>query len=115
MARKLSSGKPKAKPNILIIGGNANRTADEFEERGYSVTRICSPGCKPTTQAVQDILPKVSEALTNLEEDHVILIQALDNAAYYSQTEDGGDVPIRRCADNKLHVEGDLGLASKER
>ena len=79
------------------------------------MTRICSPGWKPTAQAVQDILPKVTEALTHLEEDDVILIQALDNAAYYSQTEDGGDVPVRRCADNKYHVEGDLGLASKER
>jgi hypothetical protein len=116
LARKMSSGKPKAKPNLLIIGGsNAGRTADEFEERGYTVTRICSPGWKPTSQAVQDILPKVTEALSHLEEDDVILIQALDNAAYYSQTEDGGDVPIRRCADNKYHVEGNLGLASKER
>ncbi len=62
LARKLNSGKPKAKPNILIIGGrNANRTADEFAERGYTVTRICSPGWKPTSQAVQAILPKVSE------------------------------------------------------
>jgi hypothetical protein len=53
--------------------------------------------------------------LKNLAEDEIILIQALDNAAYYSQTEDGGDVQVQRCSDNKFHAEGDLGLASKER
>jgi hypothetical protein len=116
LARKLGGGKQNAKPAILVIGGsNAGRTADEFEERGYAVTRICTPGWKPTTQSVQAILPKVSEALKTLGEDDIILIQALDNAAYYSQTEDGGDVPVQRCRDNKFHVEGDLGVASKER
>jgi len=116
LARTFGGDKHNAKPAILVIGGsNAGRTADEFEERGYKVTRICSPGWKPTTQSVQAILPKVSEALKTLGEDDIILIQALDNAAYYSQTEDGGDVPVQRCSDNKFHVEGDLGVASKER
>jgi hypothetical protein len=116
LARKLGGGNQKAKPAILVIGGsNAGRTADEFEERGYAVTRICTPGWKPTTQSVQAILPKVSEAVKNLGEDDIILIQALDNAAFFSQTEDGGDVPVQRCSDNKYHVEGDLGVASKER
>jgi hypothetical protein len=66
-------------------------------------------------ESVQDILPKVSEALKNLGEDDIILFQTLDNAAFFSQTEDGGDVPVQRCSDNKCRVEGDLGVASKER
>jgi hypothetical protein len=116
MARNLDSGKQNAKPNILIIGGsNTNRTANEFAEWGYAVFRICTPGWKLTSQSVQALLPIVSEALKDLAEDDIILIQALDNAAYYSQTEDGGDVPVRRCSDNKYHVEGDLRLGSKVR
>jgi hypothetical protein len=59
LARTLGGDKQNAKPAILVISGsNAGRTADEFEERGYTVTRICSPGWKPTTQSVQAILPK---------------------------------------------------------
>ena len=42
--------------------------------------------------------------MKTLGEDDIILIQALDNAAYYSQTEDSGDVPVQRCSDNKFHV-----------
>jgi hypothetical protein len=56
---------------------------------------------------------KVSEAVKKLGEDDIVLIQALDNAAFFSQTEDGGDVPVQRCSDNKYHVEGDLGVASE--
>ncbi len=39
----------------------------------------------------------------------------MDNASYFSRTEDGGDVPIRRCDDGDFHVEGELVLASKDR
>jgi hypothetical protein len=116
LARKLGGGKQNTKLTILVIGGsNAARTTDKFEERGYAVNRICTPGWKPTSQSVQAILPKVSEVLKNLAEDDIILIQALNNTAYYSQTKDGGDVPVQRCSDNRFHVEGDLGVASKER
>ncbi len=44
--------------------------------------------------------------------DHMI-IQCLDNTAYYSRTEEGGDILVRHYGE--FHVEGDLVLASKER
>jgi hypothetical protein len=87
LARKLGGGKHDAEPAILVIGSsNRGRTADEFEVRGYSVTPICTPGWKPTTQSVQAILPEVSDALKKLGEDDIILMQALDKAAFFSQT-----------------------------
>jgi hypothetical protein len=100
LARNLDIGKQNAKPNILIIGGsNTNWTANDFAEWGYAVFRICTPGWKLTSQSVQVLLPIASEALKNLAEDDIILIQGLDNAAYYSQTEDGGEgacAPLQR-------------------
>ena len=106
---------PAERPKILMIGAsNAGRAAAEFEERGYTVLKICTPGWRANKDPVQQILPKVQEALKQLKESDVVIIQCLDNTAYYSRTEEGGDIPIRKY-DNKFHVEGDLVLATKER
>ncbi len=105
-----------SKPTILVIGGShAGRTGDEFEERGYDVIRVCTPGWRPTKAAVQEILPKIKNAKTLLSEDDIVILHCLDNASYFSRTEDGGDVPIRRCDDGDFHVESELVLASKDR
>jgi hypothetical protein len=104
------------KPKILVIGGShAGRTGDEFEERGYDVIRVCTPGWRPTKAGVQEILPKIENAKTLLSEDDIVILHCLDNASYFSRTEDGGDAPIRRGDDGEFHVEGDLVLASKDR
>jgi hypothetical protein len=105
-----------SKPKILVIGGShAGRTGDELEERGYDVIRVCTPGWRPTKAAVQEILPKIENAKTLLSEDDIVILHCLDNVSYFSRTEDGGDVPIRRCDDGNFHVEGELVLASKDR
>jgi hypothetical protein len=44
-----------------------------------------------------------------------MISQCLDNTAYSSRTEEGGDIPVPRYIDGEFHVEGDLVLASKER
>jgi hypothetical protein len=98
----------------MIGASNAGRAAAEFEERGYTVLKICTPGWRANKDPVQQILPKVQEALKQLKESDVVIIQCLDNTAYYSRTEEGGDIPIRKY-DTKFHVEGDLVLATKER
>ncbi len=64
---------------------------------------------------VQTIIPQVKEAVQKLDKDDHVIIQCLDNTAYYSRTEEGGDIPVRRYIDGEFHVEGDLVLASKER
>ncbi len=46
-----------------------------------------------------------------MKENDVIIVQSLDNMAYYSRTEEGGDIRIGKY-NNKYHVEGDLVLAS---
>jgi hypothetical protein len=111
-----ASAKSKTtRPKILVIGGShAGRTGDEFEERGYEVLRVCSPGWRPTKAAVQEILPKIENAKTTMSEDDIVLLHCLDNVSYFARTEEGGDMPIRRC-DGDFHVEGDLILASKDR
>ncbi len=79
-----------------------------------SLQKICTPGWRANKDPVQQILPKVQEALKQLKESDVVIIQCLDNTAYYSRTEEGGDIPIRKY-DNKFHVEEDLVLGTKER
>ena len=113
---RASAESETTKPRILVIGGShAGRTGDEFEERGYEVLRVCSPGWRPTRAAVQEILPKIENAKTMMREDDIVLLHCLDNVSYFARTEEGGDMPIRRGDDGDFHVEGDLILASKDR
>jgi hypothetical protein len=85
------------------------------QERGYDVIRVCTPGWRPTKAAVQEILPKIANAKTLLSEDDIVILHCLDKSSYFSRTEDGGDIPIRRCDDGDFHVEGELVLAPKDR
>jgi hypothetical protein len=70
------------RPKILVIGGShAGRTGDEFEERGYEVLRVCSPGWRPTKAVVQEILTKIANVKTMMSEDDIVLLHCLDNAS----------------------------------
>jgi hypothetical protein len=64
---------------------------------------------------VQEILPKIANTKTLLSEDDIVILHCLDNASYFSRTEDGDNIPIRRCDDGDFHVEGELVLVSKDR
>jgi hypothetical protein len=64
---------------------------------------------------VQENLPKIANTKTLLSEDNIVILHCFDNASYFSRTEDGGDIPIRRCDDSDFHVEGELVLVSKDR
>ncbi len=57
----------------------------------------------------------MKEALATLSEKDVIIIECLDNTAYYARTEEGGDIPVRRWINKEFHVEGELTLATQER
>jgi hypothetical protein len=104
------------KPKILTIGGShAGRVGDEFESRGYTVLKVCTPGWRANKHPVLEIIPKVKEALATLSEKDVIIIECLDNTAYYARTEEGGDIPVRRWINKEFHVEGELTLATQER
>jgi hypothetical protein len=103
------------KPKILTIGGShAGRVGEEFENRGYTVLKVCSPGWRANKHPVLEIIPRVKEALATLSEKDVIIIQCLDNTAYYERTEEGGDILIRRWVNKEFHVEGELTLATQE-
>jgi hypothetical protein len=104
------------KPKILTLGGShAGRVGDEFENRGYTMLKVCTPGWRANKHPVLEIIPKVKEALATLSEKDVIIIECLDNTAYYARTEEGGDIPVRRWINKEFHVEGELTLATQER
>jgi hypothetical protein len=58
---------------------------------------------------------KVSEAVTQLSSEDIIVIHCFDNVSFMARSEEGGDLPIRRYCDGEFHIEGELVLASKER
>jgi hypothetical protein len=46
------------KPKILTIGGShAGRVGDEFENRGYTVLKVCTPGWRANKHPVLEISP----------------------------------------------------------
>ncbi len=105
-----------SKPKILTIGGShAGRISDEFKERGYTVLRVCKPGWRANKYPVSEIVPQVEELLKQLSEDDIIIIECLDNTAFYSRSEEGGVIPVRKYVNGDYHVEGDLVLATRER
>ncbi len=77
--------------------------------------RVCKPGWRANKHPVSEIIPQVEELLKQLSEDDIIIIECLDNTAYYSRTEEGGDIPVRKYVNGEYHVEGDLVLATRER
>jgi len=78
---------------------------------------VCKPGWRANKHPVTEIVSKVEETLAQLGEDDIVILECLDNTAYYrySRTEEGGDIPVRRYVNGEFHVEGDLALATRER
>jgi hypothetical protein len=101
---------------VLVIGGShARREAEVFAERGYEVVTCRVGGWRPNKTAIDDMTEKVSEAVTALSEDDIVVIHCFDNIAYMARSEEGGELPIRRYPTGDFHIEGELVLASKER
>ncbi len=102
---------------VLVIGGShARREAEVFAERGYEVVTCAVGGWRPNKTAIDDMTEKVSEAITALSDDDIVVIHCFDNIAYMARFEEGGgDLPIRRYPTGDFHIEGELVLTSKER
>jgi hypothetical protein len=98
--------------NYLVIGGShAGRLADALGEAGASLDRLTSPGWKVTTGNVEELVKKIEDLSTIPD---VVVIQALDNNAFFCLKEDGTMCHPTVLSDRKHHVVGELKVANKD-
>jgi len=96
----------------LVLGGShAGRLATALGESGVSVDRITSGGWKITADNVKSMLERIEATATKPD---VVIVQVLDNSAYFSMSEEGTLSLPTVLADGKYHVQGELRLANKE-
>ena len=98
---------------IVVVGGsNANRIAERMERHKRQVFRLITPGWRITGGGMESMVRNI--ASLDLQPD-CLIIQALDNSAYYCLQEDGTlSLPARSGVDGKFHVKGELRVASEE-
>ena len=98
---------------IVVIGGsNADRLAVRLELEERQVFRLTSPGFRVTKDNVSGLVATI--ASLDPQPD-CLIIQALDNSAFYCLQEDGTlSLPKRSHLDGKYHVEGELRVANEE-
>jgi len=95
----------------LVIGGShADRTADALCASGLEVTRLTSSGWRATRTSVALVLDKINK----LPHHDVVVLQGLDNSAYFCLGEDGTMSLPKKGADGRYHVEGELRVANKD-
>ena len=98
--------------NYLVIGGShASRLAEAMGTSGLSVERITAGGWKISSDNVTALLAKM-EQLVILPD--VIVIQILDNSAFFCLGEDGSLAHPAVQADKRHHVVGELKVANKD-
>ena len=98
---------------IAVIGGsNANRIAERLEREERQVFRLTTSGWRITRSGVDAMVTTI--ASLDPQPD-CLIIQALDNSAYYCLHEDGTlSLPVKSHTDGKYHVEGELMVASED-
>ena len=105
-------GQARLEENLLIVGGShASRLADALGEGGSPVDRVTAPGWKVSSDNVADMMAKL--ATLSVRPDCIIL-QLLDNNAYFCLQEDGTMAHPTRGADGLFHTQGVLKVASKD-
>ena len=98
---------------IVVVGGsNADRLAARLEMEERQVFRLTSPGWRITRDNVTGLVSTIASLDPQLD---CLIIQALDNSAYYCLQEDGTlSLPRRSLTDGKYHMEGELRVANEE-
>ena len=96
----------------LVLGGShAGKLATALGEGGASVDRITSGGWKITADNVRSMLERIAATQTKPD---VVIIQVLDNSAYFAMSEEGTLSLPTVLDDGRYHVRGELRLANKE-
>ncbi len=100
---------------IIIGGSNAGQLADCCTALGLNVVKHVKSGWKINKDSVDKILPELAKTLSKTPKNVPVIIQGLDNSAYFGATEDGGMAPLSQCMpkDKGYHAIGALVVASE--
>ena len=110
--KSVTEGVAKRKFIVVVGGSNADRLAERLEMEEWQVFRLTSPGFRITKDSIKGL---VSTIASLDPQPSSIIIQALDNSAYYCLREDGSlSLPVRSYTDGKYHVDGELRVANEE-
>jgi hypothetical protein len=99
---------------IIIGGSNAGQLADCCTALGLDVVKHVKSGWKINKESVDLILPELAKTFETTSKNVPVIIQGLDNTAYFGATEDGGMAPLSQCVpkDKGYHAIGALVVAS---
>jgi hypothetical protein len=101
---------------VIVIGGsNAGQLADCCTALGLNVTKHVKSGWKINRDSVDKLIPELEKTLSQTPENVPVVIQGLDNSAYFGATDDGGMTPLSKCVpkDKGFHAVGALVVASE--
>jgi hypothetical protein len=97
---------------FLVIGGShADRLADACAPPRRLLSARHGGGWKVSKANVSALVEKLTDSA--LEPD-IVVLQCLDNNAFFCQEEDGSSHCLRRGLDNQFHVVGELKVATTE-
>ena len=103
-----------SRKQLVVVAGasNAARLATALQAVGTQVMALTTPSWKITKLNVEQL---VNELVNISPAPDTIVLQCMDNAAFFVQNEDGTlTLPCRSRSDNKHHVLGELKLANRE-
>ena len=97
----------------MVAGANnAARLATALKAVGTQVMALTTPGWKITKLNLEQL---VNELVNISPAPDTIVLQCMDNSAFFVQNEDGTlTLPCKSRSDNKHHVLGELKLANRE-
>ena len=100
-----------AKKLVAVVGGShAGRVAEKLLERDMQLISLTQPGWKASRRSVELVVGE----LTSLDPPpDVVVLQCLDNSAYFCLNENGTlTLPERSLTDGRYHIREDLKIAS---
>jgi hypothetical protein len=105
--------RPKQACDFLVIGSsNASKLSAALADQGFSSCVVFQNNLlRLSPQSVEDILPRVREAIQEMDLS-VIVFYCLDNSMYYSRSSDGSRTAPRRGDDGVYHIDGEVTIAS---
>ncbi len=74
-----AADEPGAKKALVIGGSHTLREGNILDERGYNVISCAVGGWRPNKGACEDMVEKVTEALSMLSPTDIIVIHCFDN------------------------------------
>jgi len=101
---------------ILIGGSHALNLAHGLCCAGRKAIAATVGGWRPSSDLIPPMIRKIEKALSMCpDKDTVVaVLQMYDNSFYFTRTEDGNMVHLKRGKDDKFHVVGESVLAPKK-